>query len=135
MKDELTIKSRVKELERVRDFIGVRLADLPFKEKERANVEFSLIEAVINAINHGNRKDPEKTVHITFESDDKKVVLSVTDQGKGFNLDKIVDPRDPKRISKPSGRGIFFMRQMMSAVNFDFLPSGTTVKLEKFYNG
>jgi serine/threonine-protein kinase RsbW len=135
MRDELLISNDTEKLSDVREFIETRLAAIPMSEKERANVVFCLIEAAINALYHGNNNDPDKIVKITFEAFHDKVVLTVTDQGKGFDLSKIDDPRDPKRLKRPSGRGIFFMRQMLSKVDFQFSDSGTTVILEKIFNG
>ncbi len=134
MTQELVITSKMENLADVRDFVESLLTSLPFSEKERANIVFCLIEAAINAMNHGNHNDPSKLVRIIFEGYPDRIVMSVKDQGAGFNPDSIGDPREPNRLKSPSGRGIFFMRQMLSSVNFDFSPSGTTVYLEKFFN-
>ncbi len=135
MSDELLISSNTEKLSDVREFIETRLAPIPMSEKERANVVFCLIEATINAMYHGNKNEPDKLVKITFKALPDKIVLTVMDQGKGFDLSEIGDPRDPKRLKRPSGRGIFFMRQMLSKVDFQFSDSGTTVILEKIFNG
>jgi len=135
MSDELIITSRTEDLQIVREFIETRLVPLPFTEKERANIVFCLIEAAINAMNHGNLNDPEKPVKITFDSFPDKIVLAVTDQGCGFDPETIGDPREPTHLKRPSGRGIFFMRQMLSKVDFKFSDSCTTVILEKYFKG
>ena len=135
MSDELVISSLTEKLSDVREFIETRLAPLPMSEKERANVVFCLVEAAINAMNHGNENDPKKLVRITFEALYDRIVLTVKDQGRGFDLLLIGDPREPTRLKQPNGRGIFFMRQMLSNVDFKFSDSGTTVILEKIFNG
>lgn len=135
MKKELVLKSRIEELPGVRRFIQPLMAGLPISDKERANVEFCLVEAVINAMKHGNGSDPSKTVEIVFEADLDKLTLSVRDNGSGFNPDGIRDPREPSLLTSSSGRGIFFMRQMMTSVKYDFSPSGTKVILEKYFDG
>ncbi|MFA6449960.1 MAG: ATP-binding protein [bacterium] len=135
MEDELVISSRTEHLSTVREFIESRLASLHLSEKERANIVFCLIEATINAMHHGNADNPDKLVKITFKAFEKKVVLTVKDQGSGFELAEIGDPREPKRINKPNGRGIFFMRQMLSKVDFRFSQKGTTATLTKNFNG
>jgi serine/threonine-protein kinase RsbW len=135
MSDELIISSRTEDLQIIREFIEKRLTPLPFTEKEKANIVFCLIEAAINAMNHGNMNDPEKPVKITFDTFPDKITLTVSDQGCGFDPDSIGDPREPTRLKRPSGRGIFFMRQMLSNVDFKFSDSCTTVVLEKYFNG
>ncbi len=134
MARELTITSKMENLADVRDFVESLLVSLPFNEKERANIVFCLIEAAINAMNHGNHNDPAKLVKITFDSYPDGISMAVKDQGVGFDPDSIGDPREPNRLKSPSGRGIFFMRQMLTSVKFEFSPSGTTVYLEKSFN-
>jgi len=85
-------------------------------------------ESVINAIKHGNRHDPTKTVSVEFEigpSDlpDQLVVL-VRDQGNGFDTTALPDPLAPENLLKSSGRGIFFMRSFMDDVSLSRLPTG-----------
>lgn len=77
-------------------------------------------ESVINAIKHGNREHPGKTVTIefVFTPDDRptELVVRVTDQGEGFEPEEVADPLAPENILKSSGRGIFFMRSFMDDV-------------------
>jgi len=135
MIEELVIASSMNDIDRARQFVEECLLPLNISRKERSNVMFCLVEAVVNAVNHGNGGDPSKKVRITFRADDAKVTVSVSDEGPGFDPEKIPDPTAPEEISRPTGRGIFFMRQMMSALSFDFSPAGTTVTMTKNYNG
>ena len=77
-------------------------------------------ESVINAIKHGNREHPGKLVTIEFEftpiENPTELVVSVTDQGEGFEPERVADPLAPENILKSSGRGIFFMRSFMDDV-------------------
>ena len=77
-------------------------------------------ESVINAIKHGNREHPAKSVTIEFEftpvENPTELVVSVTDQGEGFEPEQVADPLAPENILKSSGRGIFFMRSFMDDV-------------------
>jgi serine/threonine-protein kinase RsbW len=77
-------------------------------------------ESVINAIKHGNREHPGKVVTIEFSvtpiEQPTELVVSVTDQGEGFEPEEVADPLAPENILKSSGRGIFFMRNFMDDV-------------------
>jgi serine/threonine-protein kinase RsbW len=77
-------------------------------------------ESVINAIKHGNREDYGKlvTVEFTFAPvvDPNELVVSVVDQGEGFDPQEVADPLAPENMLKSSGRGIFFMRSFMDDV-------------------
>jgi len=87
----------------------------------------ALREATANAIRHGNRQDPEKSVLVDYRIHDNEVTIRVKDEGEGFDLDAIPDPTDPDYLLRPSGRGIFYMRQFMTHVEFGRSPGGGTV--------
>src|ERR1700751_6133738 len=77
-------------------------------------VSVAIRESVLNAIKHGNRSDTHKHVFVEFETAIKAAVpelaIRVRDQGEGFDPDDIAYCLDPENILKPSGRGIFLMR-------------------------
>jgi serine/threonine-protein kinase RsbW len=88
-------------------------------------------ESVINAIKHGNRHDPSKLVFVEFQPRPPEaptsLIVSVRDQGLGFDPATLPDPLAPENLLKASGRGIFFMRSFMDEVE---LRRGTRGGLE-----
>ncbi len=86
-------------------------------------------EALVNAVRHGNGFDPDKQVHIEYQVDPHKVVLTVTDQGAGFDLAAIPDPTLDENLEKPSGRGIMLMRAYMDEVEYS--KCGARVRMVK----
>jgi serine/threonine-protein kinase RsbW len=91
-------------------------------------VGVAIRETVINAIKHGNRQDERKLVTVEFafvpEGSPTHLVISVTDQGEGFEAEEVADPLAPENILKSSGRGIFFMRSFMDDVVLRRVPEG-----------
>ncbi len=83
------------------------------------NMLIALTEAVNNAILHGNKSNPEKFVKIGFESEDDKLIFTVTDEGEGFDYKNLPDPTDPNNIEKISGRGVFLMSQLSDFIKFE----------------
>ena len=85
-------------------------------------------ESVINAIKHGNREHPDKTVIVEFAftpvDSPTELVVKVIDQGEGFEPEEVADPLAPENILKSSGRGIFFMRSFMDDVQLNRGPEG-----------
>jgi serine/threonine-protein kinase RsbW len=85
-------------------------------------------ESVINAIKHGNRLDEAKQVTIEFAfvppRHPTELVVSVIDQGEGFEVQEVADPLAPENLLKSSGRGIFFMRSFMDDVQLLKVPEG-----------
>jgi serine/threonine-protein kinase RsbW len=85
-------------------------------------------EGVINAIKHGNREDVAKRVTIEFalepDGTADALIVSVTDQGIGFEPNAVADPLAPENVLKSSGRGIFFMRSFMDDITLRRVPEG-----------
>jgi len=88
----------------MRDCFGVRLA---------------LEEALVNAIKHGNRMDPEKKVHVACELTTDEVTVVIEDQGEGFKLAEVPDPTEDDNLEKPGGRGIMLIRSFMTGFGYN----------------
>jgi serine/threonine-protein kinase RsbW len=86
----------------------------------------ALREAIANAVRHGNQQDPDRWVRVGYAIEDCTVTICVEDEGDGFDPADIPDPTDPENLLRPSGRGIFYMRQFMNRVDFRPTPSGGT---------
>jgi serine/threonine-protein kinase RsbW len=96
-------------------------------EDARHWVGVAVRESVINAIKHGNRNDTTKRVFVDFEAAPETVpelIISVRDQGEGFDPDDLADPLAPENLLKASGRGIFLIRNFMDQVQLRRIPEG-----------
>ena len=85
-------------------------------------------ECVINAINHGNRNDESKRVHLEFtpfeDHAGEGVSIRVRDEGPGFDPEKLPDCCAPENLLKSSGRGIFLIRTFMDEMDLRRAPEG-----------
>jgi serine/threonine-protein kinase RsbW len=92
-------------------------------------VDLAIREAVTNALVHGNRCDPEKTITISVAlKDDGGLFVSVKDSGSGFDPKALPNPLAAENLLSNHGRGIFLMRQFMDEVEFNF-DHGTEVRM------
>lgn len=105
------------------------IEDQGYKRNVVFAVRLALDEALVNAVKHGNKNDPSKTVHIDFRIDDQALVIEVEDQGGGFAPDDLPDPTATENLSRPNGRGVMLMRAYMTQV--DFNDAGNRVILTK----
>ena len=129
-KFEMTIRSSLEEIEAV-ERMAERAADkMKFNEEEKDSLAIAVTEAVNNAIIHGNGQDKRKRVHIRFRFEENSLQVSIRDQGKGFNPEKISDPLAPENLLKESGRGVFILSTLMDDVKFAF-DNGTEIILVK----
>lgn len=107
-----------------------QMKEMNWSREDVFSVHLSLVEAINNAITHGNNQDISKKVHIECSISEDIVTVKIKDEGKGFSIDKVEDPRDPNFITRPSGRGIFLINGFMSNVKFNEL--GNELYMEKF---
>jgi serine/threonine-protein kinase RsbW len=78
-------------------------------------VQTVLLEAVTNAITHGNKLNKELETLVTIKINREEIFIEVEDQGEGFNLDLVPSPLDEGNLLLESGRGIFFMKQLSNS--------------------
>lgn len=130
--EEFVLPSELDVLERV-DAVTLKYCDLAgFGEHLAGMVAIAVIEAVTNAVMHGNKQSPDKAVRVRFEWAPGRLAVAVKDEGEGFDLTCVLDPTDPERCLASSGRGIYIMREIMDSVEFEIdKGSGTEVTLVK----
>lgn len=97
------------------------------------NAKIALVEALTNAMEHGNKLDPEKKVRIKADFSFEQARFEIEDEGSGFKFESLPDPTAKENLFRPRGRGIFMMRQFMDEVTF--IPPGNRVILIKKRTG
>lgn len=106
------------------------LLDLCRRAGCKADEEYWLLtalrEALANAVRHGNRQNPDQVVRVFFMIENSTATIRVEDEGDGFDPADVPDPTTPENLLRPSGRGIFYMRQFMNRVEFGPTPTGGT---------
>src|SRR3979411_1732540 len=73
-------------------------AETGFDEDQVMQISMAVREAAVNAVLHGNAYDPDKKVSVAFERIGTDLVITIRDQGKGLDLDKIPDPLAPENL-------------------------------------
>ena len=93
-------------------------------------IEIATHEALANAVIHGNHENEEKQVHVACRcSMDGDVLISVRDEGEGFDSRLVPDPTEAQRLLLPHGRGLHLMKTLMDEVSFE--ENGTVVRMRK----
>ena len=133
-KYQLVISSEIENIEKVESFTEKISKLLNFSEDERDRIAIAVTEAVNNAIIHGNKLDPRKSVSIDISAVRGGIQIVVKDEGEGFDLDAVPNPLAPENLLKESGRGIFILKSLMDKVQYDFSRGGTQVTMIKFKN-
>jgi len=97
------------------------------------DIEMALREALANAIVHGNKQDPGKSVHVACRcTTDGEVSITVEDEGEGFDVDSVADPTAPVNRLLAHGRGIYLMKTLLDEVRLE--RRGAVVYMRKASN-
>ncbi len=131
-KVKLRLGSRIIYVDLVHEMAEDLARKAKFPKAAALDIALAVREAFINAVKHGNAFDPAKTVEVEFVSNATRFQIRVRDQGVGFDWHRTRDPREEENISRPGGRGIFFMKYFVDHVDFVQRPGkGMEVLLEK----
>ncbi|ARM30765.1 ATP-binding protein [Prosthecochloris sp. HL-130-GSB] len=90
-------------------------------------------EAFVNAVIHGNRECPHCFVHLAFSVEQvrgrKVLYADISDEGEGFFLHEVPDPRLSFRLMEPSGRGLLFISSYAEITGLRKDCNGSTLSL------
>lgn len=75
-----------------------------------------LAEAVDNAVRHGSGAVGAGTLRLSGRALSGAVHLRVADEGDGFDPDSIPDPTGEEGRRRPTGRGLFLIRELADRV-------------------
>jgi serine/threonine-protein kinase RsbW len=92
-------------------------------------IKLALAEGIINAINHGNHKDPNKKVHVEATVTPKEAIIVIEDEGPGFDRCNVPNPTLPENLEKCNGRGIHLIESYMNEV--EYTRGGRRVRMMK----
>jgi serine/threonine-protein kinase RsbW len=95
-----------------------------FNEDDQYKIGVAVHEGVMNAFQYGNERQRERKIHVLFELCSEKMVIHVTDQGTGFSLENVPDPRTDENILGDSGRGVLLMRTFMDEFDVQVVQGG-----------
>jgi len=110
--------------------ITVEMKANGYGEEDIFAVHLAVEEAFINAVRHGNRMDPQKSTRIEYSVDSRKISVSLTDEGEGFDPEAVPDPRNGENLLKTSGRGLLLISSYMDEVRFN--DRGNRVQMTKY---
>jgi anti-sigma regulatory factor (Ser/Thr protein kinase) len=101
-----------------------------WSEDEVMQVVLALDEALANAIRHGCKGDPTKSVQCIVTHDAAgDLTIVVRDPGPGFDVASVPNPLEGQNVFKSSGRGVFLINQLMDEVAF--ADGGREVQMRK----
>lgn len=123
----MKIASKIENLREVERVVDEIAAKYRLKNEVYGNILIAFLEAVNNAIVHGNKQLAEKDVIVNITIDKGELHIMVKDQGNGFDYENVPDPTAPENIENLNGRGIFLMKKLSDRLIFH--ENGTKAEL------
>jgi serine/threonine-protein kinase RsbW len=104
--------------------------DLKCVDGKEDAIELALQEALANAVVHGAKEDPSKTVECLVACEESRgLLIIVRDPGPGFDPGAIPACTMGENLYSNHGRGIFLINQLMDEVTFR--KNGTEIHMVK----
>lgn len=119
MNKKIRIESEISNLRIVENAIDAATSEIGISQDNYGKILVSAMEAVNNAIIHGNKSIADKIVNIEILYKNEELVIKVTDQGPGFRPDKVPDPTTPENIEELNGRGIYLMSHLADKIEYN----------------
>ena len=130
MEQKLKIASKTDSLHLVEKFVDDFSACCNIDHDVYGNLLIATLEAANNAITHGNKLNEVKQVEISFAKNNERILLTVKDEGLGFDYKDIPDPTSPENVENMSGRGVFLMSKLSDEIEFE--DNGSLVRMTFF---
>ncbi len=130
---ELTLESSLESVDRAEEAAVEFARSAGFDQDDQNKIGMAVRESMVNAVYHGNQYDPGKRAAVRMELDGLKMVVTITDQGAGFDLSNVPNPLAEENLLKATGRGIFLIRAFMDELHVRRLsPTGSEVTMVKY---
>ncbi len=94
-------------------------------------IKIALIEACINSFEHSQSQN--RRVNINFEISSEQLSIQISDEGQGFDLDKVrTEIKDRRDRNEKRGWGLKIMQELMDEVRVESGDNGTTITMVKY---
>jgi anti-sigma regulatory factor (Ser/Thr protein kinase) len=96
------------------------VAPLGLPEAKLEKLKTAVAEATMNAIEHGNRNDPDLLVNVAVVTSPDDIRISITDLGGGVEIPEKTTPDIDLKLSgeqTPRGWGLFLIKAMVDEMN------------------
>ena len=125
--------SYFEEMDRAAAIILSSMDSLGYPDESIRKMKIILTELFANAIYHGNKGDHSKKVTVGHIINKNKILVSIMDEGDGFDPKIIPDPTLPENLIKDCGRGLYIVHSYVDKVEFS--GKGNRITVTKYHSG
>jgi serine/threonine-protein kinase RsbW len=130
MYKRIKIESKTINIRIVEKAIDETTKEMGISKESYGKILVSTLEAVNNAILHGNNSNPEKIVDIEISVKSDILIIKVTDEGSGFKPEMVPDPTIPENRETINGRGVFLMSRLADRIKYSKKGNSVTMRFK-----
>ena len=129
----LTVPGRYDRLEQICAFVAEAAAEAGLDEADSNRCQLAVDEACTNVIEHGYEGENRGQIEIICEPRDGELTITIQDWARRFDPGSVPEPKLDADVEELGigGLGLYFMRQVMDAVEFSYENGGNRVTLIK----
>lgn len=133
MERKLTVPGRYDRLEQICAFVAEAAVDVGLDETTISRCQLAVDEACTNIIEHGYEGEDKGEIDIFCRLEPNQLVITIRDWAQRFDPSLVPDPKLDAALEdmRIGGLGLYFMRQVMDAVEFSYEGDGNKLVLIK----
>lgn len=137
MEQRLNVPGRFDRLEQISKFIEQAGLAAGLDDTAICRCQLAVDEACTNIIEHAYEGEGRGSIDIECEPGAGELTITIADQGKPFDPDSVPEPQlgAPLEDIQVGGLGLYFMRQVMDAVEFSYQDGSNKLVLVKRREG
>ncbi|MGD9202350.1 MAG: SpoIIE family protein phosphatase, partial [Chitinispirillia bacterium] len=120
------------EIESICSVILGNLDKKGYKNSDIFKTHQSIHEILSNAIRHGNKFNSEKMVMVFYKILLDSFIISVIDEGDGFNYSRLPKILSKNKKKKAGGKGLYIVKKFMDEIKFN--DKGNRILISKHQN-
>jgi len=137
-KQSLTVVGRYEHIQQICQFVAAGAVQAGLGETAVFHIELACDEACTNIIEHAYGDEDKGDIIIHWQIEGAQFIITIQDHGRPFDPTAVPSPStlDASQHSAPEdirvgGLGVYFMRQLMDEVHFQFDEDGNRLVLVK----
>jgi serine/threonine-protein kinase RsbW len=131
---QIVVTNKLENLPAIAKFISDALQQLGMQEEKIFDVNVAVDEACTNIIQNGYSPDEVGTIEIRCEAlNGNKCAVLIKDHGKAFDQTQAVpvDTTSSLEERKPGGLGLFFIRELVDEIYYEYKGGYETLTMVK----
>lgn len=133
----LHVSAKFDRLEQISKFIEQAGLEAGLGETAICRCQLAVDEACTNIIEHAYEGEDRGSIDICCEPEAGELTITIEDQGKPFDPNSVPEPQLNTNLEnmQVGGLGLYFMRQVMDAVEFSYEDGSNRLVLLKRREG